>query len=139
VGVPVSARPAGMVAVNFRAVAKNTLRGFFDLHLASGLVVHECSLHQKADGARWIGLPSRPQVDGSGTVRRDQAGKTLYTPILEIPDAGRRKAFRDQALRAVDALLGVSSQTEPRREQAKPDERELNDSVDDLYRDGGAP
>ena len=43
-------------ALNARPVVKGTLRGFFDLQLASGLILRNGALHQKRS-RRWVQLP----------------------------------------------------------------------------------
>ena len=96
---------AAVIASDFRVVEKNTLRGFFTLALPSGLVVHDCSVHEKG-GKRWVSLPARPQLDG-GQVRKDAAtGKVLYAPVLEFTAREKREAFQRAALAAVDELIG---------------------------------
>ena len=94
-----------VIASDFRVVEKNTLRGFFTLALPSGLVVHDCSVHEKG-GKRWVGLPARPQLDGEGQARRDPAGKILYTPVVELAGREQRERFQAAALAAVDELIG---------------------------------
>ena len=96
-----------ITATDWRPVTKNTLRGFLTLKLApSGLVLKDCSLHEKGD-KRWIGLPSKPQLDSDGRQRKDAAtGKPLYTPSVEIVGKAERERFQEAALAAVDRLLG---------------------------------
>ena len=96
-----------ITAADWRPVTKNTLLGFLTLRLApSGLVLRECSLHQK-DDRRWIGLPGKPQLDAEGRQRADPTtGKRLYAPIVEIAGKAEREAFQLAALAAVDRLLG---------------------------------
>lgn len=97
----------GIVAANWRPRQVNTLQGFVDLELPSGLTLHDCTLHEQL-GARWIGLPARPQLATDGTARRDpKTGKTLYTPVVEIRDKAARGRFQAAALDALDRLLGV--------------------------------
>jgi hypothetical protein len=89
------------------AVTKNSLRGFVTLILPSGLVIHDCTVHEK-DGQRWIGLPGKPQLDRDGRHRKDANGKPLYTVVLDFADRNARAAFQRQALAAIDALLGTA-------------------------------
>jgi hypothetical protein len=89
----------------------NTLRGFCNLRLPSGLVLRDCSVHQQGD-RRWVGLPGKPQIDSEGRHRTDAAGKRLYVPTVEIPDPARRERFQAAALAAVDRLLGVTKDAE---------------------------
>jgi hypothetical protein len=51
------------------------------------------------------------QVDRDGQPRKDQAtGKTLYTPVVEIPDKAARIRFQNAAVAAVHALLADSTE-----------------------------
>lgn len=84
---------------------RNTLLGFLSLKLPSGLVLNECSLHQKGD-SRWIGLPSKAQIDAGGRHRTDPTtGKKLYLPVVELAGKEIRERFQAAALAAVDRLL----------------------------------
>jgi len=96
-----------MIASNFREHVKNTLRGFFDIELPSGLTLKDCSLHEKG-AQRWIGLPGKAQIDSEGRHASDpNTGRKLYVTVVEIKDRGRRKRFQAAAL-AVDELRGTT-------------------------------
>jgi hypothetical protein len=93
-----------MRASGWRAHTAGTLRGFFDLLLASGLKLNGCTLHEQGD-RRWIGLPGKPQIE-DGRHRKDPTtGKGLYTPAAEIPAREVRDKFTAEALAAVDRML----------------------------------
>jgi hypothetical protein len=96
-----------ITASDWKSVEKGTLRGFCSLHLSpSGLVLRDCMLHHKADGSRWIGLPSRPQMTSEGTQRLDpKTGKPAWIPVVEIKGSAERKRFQEAALAAIDKLL----------------------------------
>jgi hypothetical protein len=51
---------------NFKPYEKNTLKGFFDLRLASGMILCGCTLHEK-NNRFWIGLPAKPYTTDSGS------------------------------------------------------------------------
>lgn len=95
---------AGIVATGWVERRSNTPRGFITLQLPSGIVLHGCSLHEAGD-RRWVGLPSKPQLDQDGRHRVDERGKRLYSPCVEIPDRATRDRFETAALVAVDRLL----------------------------------
>jgi hypothetical protein len=65
----------------WRAVRKNTLRGFCSVELAIGLQITDVAVHTK--GARsWAQLPSKPQLE-EGRHRIDpNTGKPAWTPVL---------------------------------------------------------
>jgi DNA-binding cell septation regulator SpoVG len=75
---------------------KNTLRGFLSLTLPSGLVIHNCTLHQKA-AARWIGLPARQYTKDDGS--------TSFTPVIEFSSNTARARFQAAALEAMDRYM----------------------------------
>jgi hypothetical protein len=80
------------------------------LLLASGIRINDLALHER-DGERWVSLPAKPQLDGEGRARTDLAGKRMYTPCVEIPSSEVRSKFREQALQALDRLLGQGDRT----------------------------
>jgi hypothetical protein len=82
-----------LLVTDWKAYEKNTLRGFLTLTLPSGLVIHNCTLHQK-DGSRWIGLPARQYSKDDGS--------TGYTPLIEFTTKDVRLRFQAAALEAVD-------------------------------------
>jgi hypothetical protein len=94
---------AAAVASDWRGHTSGSLRGFFNLRLVSGLVIRDCTLHEK-NGKRWVSFPARPQLE-DGRQRVDQVtGKPAYSTIIEIPDRARRDAFNAVALAAVDRM-----------------------------------
>lgn len=79
--------------VAWKPYLKNTLRGFLSLELPSGLILHDCTLHQRNE-SRWVGLPGRPYQKPDGT--------TSWSPVVEIPENAAREKFQRGALAAVD-------------------------------------
>lgn len=101
--MPEKAKPAGasgghreLSIADWKAHRKNSLQGFLSLILPSGLVIHNCSLHQR-DGARWIGLPARQYV-------KDDGAKS-YAPLIEFTSKDARQRFQAAALEAVDRFM----------------------------------
>jgi hypothetical protein len=85
-----------------KPLRRNTLRGFITITIPElRLCIHDIALHEK-NASRWVGLPAKPQIDSrTGTVRRDERGKILYTPVLELLDAPTRAAFSERVVAAV--------------------------------------
>lgn len=81
---------------NLKPLRKNTLAGFFDVELPSGLVLCGCTLHEKGD-SRWVGLPARPYTDSSG--------KQTWAKIVDFVDRDRAKRFQEGVLPAVIAAF----------------------------------
>jgi hypothetical protein len=99
-----------ITASDWREVVKNSLQGFCVLTLSpSGLILRDCSVHERPDGKRWVGLPAKPVLDLEGRHRKDPAtGKALWLPIVEIKGKAERERFQRAALAAVDGLWGMS-------------------------------
>ena len=87
--------PEQFIISNWKEHNKNTLRGFFTITLPSGIVINNCSLHDKG-GSRWIGLPSSQFKKHDGT--------TVYARLVEFASKEDYAIFQSEALRAVDGL-----------------------------------
>jgi hypothetical protein len=83
---------------NAKAITKNTLRGFFDVELPSGLKINGCTMHAK-DGKFWVGLPAREWAKPDGS--------KSWTPMVEIPDREARDKFNAAVLPVAAKALGV--------------------------------
>lgn len=92
---------------DFKPMRKNTLLGFFTLALDSGLVIKECSLHEK-DGKRWFSFPGKPQLDKHGNAMRDINGKILYANIIALDDRTRNAKLQGLVLDALAPHLAES-------------------------------
>jgi hypothetical protein len=75
---------------------KNTLRGFFTAALPSGLVIHDCMLHER-NGARWIAFPGREW--------KDAQGNRQFSRFVEFSSRRAAGRFRDAVLDALDRYL----------------------------------
>ena len=74
-----------MIVRNLRRFKKNSLLAFFDLQLASGLMLRGCMLHLSHD-KYWAGLPARPYKDASG--------KDSWTNIVDFRGKATRNRFQ---------------------------------------------
>jgi hypothetical protein len=72
-----------------------SLLGFLSVELPSGLIINDLKLMIGPAGTPWIALPAikRPQLD--------ENGKQIWSPIVEIPDRGRRARFNELVLDAM--------------------------------------
>lgn len=82
--------------VSFRRYEQRTLRGYLSVELPSGLVLHDCTVHER-EGSRWVGLPRKSYTDRDGAEQ--------WQAVVEIPDRARRDRFSEQVLAALDAHL----------------------------------
>jgi hypothetical protein len=94
-----------MIASNWRSCRQNTLRGFFDLAMPSGLKLIGCTLHESGD-SRWVGMPARPQITTDGRVlTAPKTGKPSYSKVIDFDSRSTRDRFVARALAAIDRLL----------------------------------
>jgi hypothetical protein len=96
-------------ALNARRHEKNTLKGFFDLVLPSGMIVKGCTLHVAGRRA-WVGLPGRPYTDASGA--------ETWANIIEFRGRTAKERFQKIAL---DAAAEVFPEAAEHEEQGKTD------------------
>jgi hypothetical protein len=89
--------------VKFTPLEKGSLRGFCDLALDSGIVIHDALL-MESHGRRWVNFPGKPCLDKDKKLAFGEGGKIVYSPVLSINDRVRRDAFNTQALVAIDAF-----------------------------------
>jgi hypothetical protein len=77
----------GVTILAWKAVHKNTLFGFATVRIERiGLVVDDVAVHQK-NQSRGASLPSKPMLDRSGNVMRDEAtGRIRYQPFGQWAD-----------------------------------------------------
>ncbi len=94
-----------MKVLTWQKHQKNTLKGFFELSLDSGLNVRGVTYHSKEDGRRWVAFPAKPY--------EDENGETKYQNILYIPDDARWKKFQQMALQALDNYFTTHNQDDP--------------------------
>ena len=80
-----------MKSGQFRPRPKNSLLGFFDLMLDSGLILRGCALHL-SHGKHWVGLPARPYTEPSGAA--------TWAAIVDFRDRRTRDSFQQQATAA---------------------------------------
>ncbi len=93
-----------MALREFRALNKNSLRGFATVELPSGLVIRDISMHT-SNGRSWAALPAKPQFDKDGSPRLKD-GKPQYVAIVLWKD-------RDLADRFSEALVELVTASNP--------------------------
>ena len=89
-----SAATSGFEIRNWRPHQKESLRAF-SVILPSGLVVHDCRLHEKGN-RRWVGLPTKTF---------EAQGGTKFTPVVDFIDRDSEDRFRTRTLDAIDKHL----------------------------------
>ena len=88
--------------LEWRPIHRNTLCGFANVELPSGLVIRDVSVHQK-NGKWWAGLPARPMLDAEGRQIRNHAGKAQYAALLGWRDRELADRFSGAVVELVRA------------------------------------
>jgi hypothetical protein len=84
-----------MKILKFKEYEKNTLRGFIDVEMPSGMIVKGLTWHKKEDGEKvseWLGLPAREYTKEDGSKgyanQVDFVTRNLYWDfVLAVLDA----------------------------------------------------
>ena len=96
-----------IVVIEWKAMKKgDSLQGFITLTLPSGMVLHECTLHERPNGARWIGMPARSYTAKDGS--------TSWVRVVDFSTKDAYERFQRQALAAVDDFFAQQPQPERR-------------------------
>ena len=70
-----------MEIIKFREYKKNTLQGFVDIQLTSGIILREFTYHVR-NGSEWVNPPARAYKDNDGVEKWarivDFAAKEMY-------------------------------------------------------------
>lgn len=101
-----SVRTQRAAPLNARRHEKNTLRGFFDLALPSGMIVKGCALQVKGRRA-WVGLPGRQYVNSSGAAS--------WANVIDFRDRTSMDRFQRVALDAAAEAFPAAAEPEERR------------------------
>jgi hypothetical protein len=93
-------RSRAVEILSFVARRQNSLQGFCEVKLASGMVLHDVSVH--IDGARAWSMPAaKPMLDKNGVALRDERGKIHYSPVITFASKEQRDRFSDAIIEAV--------------------------------------
>jgi hypothetical protein len=91
---PIETTIGGMVASNWRPIAKGALMGAFSLEMPSGLILHECCLFRK-DDREWVSGPTKQIKSGD---------KVRYEALVEFATREDAAQFTADAIAALDRL-----------------------------------
>ena len=91
-----------MTISDFKPVSAGALRGFCDVTMPSGMVLHRCSIFAK-DGKAWASPPSKQVIGKDGTVRRDANGKVRYEPTVSFADRPTQERWSGAVIEALRA------------------------------------
>jgi hypothetical protein len=97
---PEADRVSAMTIADFKPVSAGALRGFCDVVMPSGMVLHRCSIFAK-DGRAWISPPSKQVIGRDGTVQRDASGKTRYELTVSFTDRPTQERWSGAVIEAL--------------------------------------
>ena len=83
---------------DFRAVTKNTLRGFATFEFPNGMVICDMPAHTK-NGKSWVAFPAAPQLE-NGSIRVVD-GKPQYKKLIGWRDRSLSDRFSEAAVGAI--------------------------------------
>jgi hypothetical protein len=88
------------VVSNFKPISAGSLRGFVDVTLPSGMVLHRCSVFAKGDRV-WVGPPSKQVIARDGSVQKTADGKTRYEPTVSFVDRATQERWSAAVISAM--------------------------------------
>lgn len=89
-------------AVNYKACAKNTLKGFVDLITPAGMRIKGCAWHE-SHGKEWVCFPGSQYIDKA-------SGQMKWANLLEFETDQGNDDFQLAALDALHTLLGRAAE-----------------------------
>ena len=89
---------------DFKPVVSGSLRGFSQVGLPSGTIMHGCGIFEK-DGRWWASPPAKPALSKDGTVQRDSNGKKRYEPAVSFVDRATEQRWSAAIIEALRATF----------------------------------
>jgi hypothetical protein len=91
---------SAIVVKDFKPVSAGAMRGFADVYLPSGMVLHRCSIFAK-DGKVWASPPSKQVVGRDGVAQKTADGKTRYEPTVSFVDRSTQERWSTAVIEAL--------------------------------------
>jgi hypothetical protein len=85
---------------DFKPIQAGAMRGFADVHLPSGMILHRCSIFAK-DDKTWAAPPSKQVIGRDGTVQKTADGKTRYEPTVSFVDRATQERWSGAVIEAL--------------------------------------
>jgi hypothetical protein len=89
-----------LVAIDWREMTRNTLRGFCRVQMPAGIVLHDVAIHMR-DGRSWASPPGRPVIGQDGMQRREAGGKAQFAPTITFASRADADQFSAAVIDAV--------------------------------------
>ena len=93
--------PLPLALLGWKELRRNTLRGFATVRLGRSLKIADVAVHC-SHGKRWASLPGKPMLDRDGNPKRNEAGKVVYSPVLEWSDKETADRFSGGVVELVE-------------------------------------
>ena len=78
------------------------MRGFATVRIDElKLTLYDVAVHQRDNGARWVGLPAKPVVDSGGSVKRTSDGRIEYVRLFGFDSRAVSDAFSEAVIAAL--------------------------------------
>ncbi len=90
---------SGPIVEEFKAVRKDSLRGFARVRLLSGMILHDTGVYYNGE-TWWASPPSKPVLDRSGK-QVVKAGKRQYQPTVTFVSREKGDRFTDGVIAAL--------------------------------------
>jgi len=85
-----------MEIVNFKEYKKNTLRGFVDVKLSTGVILREFTYHVK-DDVEWVSPPARPY--------KTEDGEEKWSRIVDFETKEIYRNFSNQVVKLLKLYI----------------------------------
>jgi hypothetical protein len=95
-----TARSRTVEITGFVARRRNTLQGFAEAKLPSGMILNDVGIYID-NGRAWATPASKPMLDRNGVALRDDRGKIRYSPVITFSSKEVRDRFSDAIIEAV--------------------------------------
>ena len=100
---PPAARTVKILRWHPHRNSAGTVLGYFDVQLASGMIVNGCKLMTGPTGKYWVAPPSQQQTNKDGSPRLTSDGRPVWKGVIEFADKAARDRFCETTLRALRA------------------------------------
>jgi hypothetical protein len=101
-------RPLPVKLLNWKSVRVGGLIGSAEILLGRDLVIVDVPI-ACSSGKVFAGMPSKPQIGRDGTIRRDDKGKILYTPVVRWEGRAARDRWSEAVLGAIVEACGAAA------------------------------
>ena len=79
----------------------NTMLGYVDARLPSGMITNANRLMRGPNGKPWIAPPAVPQRNKDGSAKLGSNGKALWSEIIEFDSKAAREKYQELILEAL--------------------------------------